>query len=675
MSAAQGRAESTFGIKNKSAAKTQITAEQILRDAQQFVEPPTIVPRQVIQSEEDLAEYRGDKRRSYENGIRANRNNMGCWKRYALWEATQNQFERARSVFERALEVDMKCQMIWVQYVQMETSNKFINHARNLWDRVTTHLPRVDKFWYKYVYLEERLENYGGVRKIFDRWLSFKPGYPVWEAFVQFEVRHKQLDSARNIYNRMRVAHTTPQTYIQYARFEMKLNQQALARQIFEQAFQDLDEDVRYDEGLFNAFAEFETFCGEYARAREVYKFALDHLSHDVAERMYVKFSSFEKRYGSIEDIDSVVLSKRRLQYEDDVKANPLNYDVWFDYLRLEESKGRENVDTTRELYERAIANVPPTETKPFWKRYIYLWINFALFEELIAQDLDRCEQVLKGCIAIIPHKQFTFAKVWIQFAQFYVRRKQLGKARQVFGNALGQCPRKKVFAAYIAIESALGNIDRCRTLHEKHIEFAPDSSQAWVDFAVTEASLAEFDRSRGLFELAVQQDEMDMPEIVWKTYIDFEAEHGTPEAVRALYTRLIDKTHHVKVYISFVQYEASIEAVAEARAVLGAADAFFKQEDAREERALILETWNEFEGVHGSTKEVEDIQKMQPIRVKKKRRIVDEDNVQAGWEEYWDYQFADEAQAAKPGLKLLAKARAWKKKQMEEAATNGSAP
>lgn len=42
------------------------------------------------------------------------------------------------------------------------------------------------------------------------------------------------------------------------------------------------------------------------------------------------------------------------------MKANPNNYDAWFDYLRLVESEG--NLDIIRETYERAIANVPPTK-------------------------------------------------------------------------------------------------------------------------------------------------------------------------------------------------------------------------------------------------------------------------------------------------------------------------
>ena len=64
-----------------------------------------------------------------------------------------------------------------------------------------------------------------------------------------------------------------------------------------------------------------------------------------------------------------------------ELKSNPKNYDVWFDYARLEESAN--DVNKVREVYERAIAQVPPTQEKRFWRRYIYLWINYALYEEL----------------------------------------------------------------------------------------------------------------------------------------------------------------------------------------------------------------------------------------------------------------------------------------------------
>ena len=38
--------------------------------------------------------------------------------------------------------------------------------------------------------------------------------------------------------------------------------------------------------------------------------------------------------------LQDVIVSERRFQYEAEVATNPLNYDTWFDYVRLEEAAG-----------------------------------------------------------------------------------------------------------------------------------------------------------------------------------------------------------------------------------------------------------------------------------------------------------------------------------------------
>lgn len=52
-------------------------------------------------------------------------------------------------------------------------------------------------------------------------------------------------------------------------------------------------------------------------------------------------FIGFEKSHGDREAIEDVIVSKRRFQYEEELKQSPMNYDVWFDYIRLEESYGK----------------------------------------------------------------------------------------------------------------------------------------------------------------------------------------------------------------------------------------------------------------------------------------------------------------------------------------------
>lgn len=44
--------------------------------------------------------------------------------------------------------------------------------------------------------------------------------------------------------------------------------------------------------------------------------------------------------------------------------------------------------------------------------------------------------------------------------------------------------PQDKLFKSYIEMELQLGNIDRCRTLYQKYIEWSPANAAAWGRWA-----------------------------------------------------------------------------------------------------------------------------------------------------------------------------------------------
>ncbi|KAF3780862.1 Crooked neck-like protein 1 [Nymphaea thermarum] len=82
------------------------------------------------------------------------------------------------------------------------------------------------------------------------------------------------------------------------------------------------------------------------------------------------------------------------------------------------------------------------------------------------------------------------------------------------------------IFKKYIEIELQLGNFNRCRTLYEKYLEWAPANCYAWSKFAELERSLGETERARAIFELAIAQPALDMPELLWKLGLD----HNLPD-------------------------------------------------------------------------------------------------------------------------------------------------
>lgn len=660
-------------VKNKAPAPQQISAEQLLREAVDRQEPGLQAPTQRFADLEELHEFQGRKRKEFEDYVQRNRINMNNWMRYAQWELEQKEFKRARSIFERALDVDSTSVTLWIRYIEAEMKTRNINHARNLLDRAVTILPRVDKLWYKYAYMEEMLGNIPGTRQVFERWMSWEPDEAAWSSYIKLEKRYGEYQRARDIFTRFTTVHPEPRNWIKWTRFEEEYGTSDLVREVFGMAVEALGEDFM-DERLFIAYARYEAKLKEYERARAIYKYSLDRLPRSKSLALHKSYTTFEKQFGDREGVEDVILSKRRVQYEEQLKENSKNYDTWIDYARLEETSG--DLDRVRDVYERAIAQLPPSQEKRHWRRYIYLWIFYAIWEEMDAGDVSRARQVYAECMRLVPHKKFTFAKVWLLAAMFEVRQKDLGKARKMLGQAIGMCPKDKLFTGYVALELKLFEFARCRMLYEKALMFNPANSSAWIKFAELERGLDDLERARAVYELAVNQQMLDMPELVWKSYIDFEEEEGEYERTRSLYERLLEKTGHVKVWISYAHFEINIpdeeeegeeeerpisEAAKErARKVFERAHKSMKERDLKEERAALLAAHLSFEMTHGDEASQEELTKKQPRKTKRRRKMDDDT-----YEEYVDYVFPDkEEEEGKKRLGgLMEAARLWKEK------------
>lgn len=651
-------------VKNKTPAEIQITAEQLLREAKErdleIVPPP---PKQKISDPEELADYQRRKRRACEDNIRKNRQVISNWIKYAQWEESQKEIQRARSIYERALDVDHRNIALWLKYTEMEMRNRQVNHARNLWDRGVTILPRANQFWYKYTYMEEMLGNIAGARQVFDRWMEWEPEEQAWLTYIKFELRYNEVPRAREIYKRFVKVHPEIKNWIKFAKFEESCNNTDGSRKVYEQGVEFFGEEFM-DEKLFIAFGKFEETQKEHDRARIIYKYALDHLPKDKSHELQKAYTIHEKKYGDTASVNLVVTNKRKTQYEYEIKSNPMNYEAWFIYLKvIEEEK---NVELVRDTYERAIANVPPSKEKSFWRRYIYLWIKYAFFEELDARDSGRARQVYTSCLDILPHKHFTFAKIWLYYAKFEIRQKNLTTARKFLGTALGTCPKNKLFKGYLELEIQLREFDRCRIIYQKFLEFCPENCVTWVSFAELETCLGDIDRARAIYELAVGQPRLDMPEVLWKSYIDFEISQEEIEKARLLYERLLERTSHFKVWLSYAKFEMTNAEDDEngltlARSVYHRANKCLGATGSKEDRVKLLDNWNAFEEEHGDEDSLRKIQNIMPRKVKQRIHYVSNDGKDEGWEEKIDYVFPED-ECTKPHMKLLEKAKSWMK-------------
>lgn len=307
----------------------------------------------------------------------------------------------------------------------------------------------------------------------------------------------------------------------------------------------------------------------------------------------------------------------------------------------------------------------------------------YAVYEETVSKDISRTRQIYQECIRLLPHKTFTFAKVWLQAAQFELRQGNLTGARKLLGTSIGMCPKAKLFRGYIELEMKLFEFGRCRTLYQKYLEWNPTNAATWIKFAELERGLDDLERARAIFELAVDEPMLDFPELVWKAYIDFEEEEGEYEKTRQLYERLLQKTDHVKVWISWAQFEIGVpdteeaetgddaetqqiseQAKSRARKIFERAHKTMKDKDLKEDRVALLNAWKSFEMTHGSAEDIENIDKQMPRKVKKRRKLDDD-----SFEEYLEYVFPADDEAQAKLSKFMANAYKWK---AEKAAQNG---
>uniref|UniRef100_A0A0E0EWM3 Pre-mRNA-splicing factor Syf1/CRNKL1-like C-terminal HAT-repeats domain-containing protein n=1 Tax=Oryza meridionalis TaxID=40149 RepID=A0A0E0EWM3_9ORYZ len=740
-------------VKNKAPAPVQLTGEHLIREARELHGDGsvTVFPskkRRIVDADE-LAEHGS----SDAHGSRPSSGRGGCgdassaWMRYARWEESPGggggDPARARSVYERALAGGAPAYRdhgVWIEYAHFEARGGRVGHARNVLDRAVAILPRADRIWLEYVRMEDLLGATDNARLLFDT--------DAWDAYAAFELRHGEVDCARAVHERHVAALPCADAFIRFAEFEMKLKNLDSARRVYEHAASLLAAGGDNDDTavLLAAFADFEERCGEPDRARAIYQHALrGEPPEPRAEELREKLLSLEKRFGDRHGVEDSIVTKRRSQYERAVTTNPLCYDAWFDLIRLEESANAGDANRIRDLYRRAVANVPPAAEKRHWRRYIYLWINYALFEELDVEDVPRARDVYRECLRTIPHKKFSFSKIWVMAAELEIRDKNLAAARRLLGNAIGvaprpklfrrryiylwinyalfeeldvedvprardvyrEClrtiphkkfsfskiwvmaaeleirdknlaaarrllgnaigvaPRPKLFRRYIEIELQLGNVGRCRILSQNYIEHAPSSSHAWRSYAALEKKLGETDRARSVYDLAVSQPALDAPELVWTDYIQFEIDAGELDRARQLYERLLGKTQHLNVWVSHAEFEATAcsggaaiagnaaekaERVRRCRAVFQRADEHFRgcadDPAMKEARAMLLQQWLAKEAAFGDLGEVEPVEKKTPRRVKRKRSLLANGNGGGGCEEFFDYIFGDEEDA-----------------------------
>lgn len=685
--------------------KEQITSEKLIKDSYD----QRIRLEKTAQSIEDLEELRSSQltiRRDYEQHINQNRLNTGQWLRYAKWEAeTNHEIKRARSIYERALQVNVEHIPFWTSYINLEISNGFVNHARNLLERAIAILPRVDKFWYTYIQMEETLHNPAKVRQLFEKWVTWGPSTRVWDAYVEFEKRWKESDNVRNVFKRYLILNPKGSVWLSWINFEIPMGDIQYIRNVFESAIDTLLLHDMNDDSIptiIRKWTRWELKQGEQKRAKEIFQNILDKSKFNFHPEQYEKLFNLSldfREYPASESLQKEEnhYEKRKLTYFLNIESNPRDVDSW--WLLLDLLEGTELI----EYMELSISRetVPQDNTKTLtWCRYIYLWIKYAFYQEFVIKDVDRTREIWNDCLKVIP-SGFTFGKIWILLAEFEIRNSDDGvdKARKVLGRAIGTLkePKNKIFKYYIKLEKRLGEYDRVRKIYQKWLELSLTSGKSQsveilLDFIDFEKELQEYERCESLFYLGLELAQNELVsrslnpfDYLYVSFIEYYKELFEYDKARALLKDILKEHDDVKLWIFLANFESSIpneeqlrrfnellsptfefqieeEQKQNSRTVFEDALKNFTAKQSDEERVIILQAWKGYEEKYGDSNTIAKVTEKFPQILKRTRQH------NGLHEEYLEYVFpADDNTADKDFSKFLMNAKAWAK---EEAST-----
>lgn len=680
-------------------ADVQVTASDILQDAGQIRQSTFKRPKQTIQDLDELRSYQLAKRREFEQQLNKNRLNFGQWMRYARWEIDDNHdFKRARSIMERALEVNVQHVPFWVRYIELELLHKNVNHARNLLDRAVTTLPRSDKLWFMYVQTEESLANYRGVRSVFERWITWKPPMEVWQAYIAFEQRYDEFDNARDIY--VRFLQEFPghlEIWQRWAAYEASVPpsdsvQIARIRGIFEAGIDELAQRKSHNENValfVRLWAEWEASMREIERARAIYKVVLDLelLTKEQKSQVFGDFSEFERNHG-VSDTDSTLRLKRLLNLEKNVAENPLDYDSWWELIKAHADKPDTQVI---EMLEESVKTHPAHVSKlTSWRRYVFLWIKLAWYYEFRTSDTGAARATWKRALDTVSRQKFSFAKLWILYCEFELRASDDGLvvARKILGRAIGQTsrnkPKGKIFKHYISLEKKLGEWLRVRKLYERWLELSvlydeshdSDLGPAVLkEYVAFESGLDESERCIGLYEAVIQLKSTNLRslDVYLADYIEYLKDEMLYDQARSVYRQRIEAAPTSQMWVSFALFESQILSPSQmdeldqaedevqflvenhhrraTRKIFAEAFLSYRGKSDAENAIRILDAWKDYESAHGTKEDLDKVLAKMPTEVKKRRTV-------GGIEEsYVDYVFPE----TKPDIsKFLANAKKW---------------
>jgi pre-mRNA-splicing factor SYF1 len=326
------------------------------------------------------------------------------WVSFAKFWENRGKLASARQVFEKGCKVNFKkidhLASIWCEYIEMELRNGNYDQARVLVQRATT-VP----------------QNHRRIPQTASTTLRLFKSIRLWNLYADLEESLGTFYSTKAVYEQildLRIA--TPATILNYAKFLEE-------NKFYEDSFKVYERGVavfKYPTALDMWVTYLTRFMDRYGgtkleRLRDLFEQAVETAPPNFAAPLYLLYAEAEEKYG--------LARHAMLIYDRSTKAvepqlRPRMFNIYI--KRATENFG---ISRTRQIFEKAIAELPDQQVKTFALRYANL--------ERRLGEIDRARAIYTYCSQICPPSQDP--NFWDTWKNFEVKHGNVDTVREMY--------------------------------------------------------------------------------------------------------------------------------------------------------------------------------------------------------------------------------------------------
>lgn len=319
------------------------------------------------------------------------------WISFAKFYESHGQLEEARTVFNKATEVDYvkvdDLATIWSEYAEMELRHDNYEMAIKVLKRATALPSKKSASYYD---SKESVQ------------MRVHKSLKLWSMYADLEESFGSFNSTKAVYDRiidLKIA--TPQIIINYALFLEE-------NKYFEEAFKAYEKGINIFKwplvfDIWNTYlAKFLKRYGgsKLERARDLFEQCLENCPAKYARNIYFLYAKLEEDYGLAKH--AMAIYERATHHVDDKDK----FDIYNVYIK--KTSEMFGLTYTRSIYEKAIENLPD-------KQALEMCIRFADLERKLG-EIDRARSIYSHCSGFQSPMSKEGENFWATWKEFEIK-------------------------------------------------------------------------------------------------------------------------------------------------------------------------------------------------------------------------------------------------------------